>query len=91
MALGMDWRYFAIIGAAVILVTLLSDYIVVGTLTAVISFPISWGIINHTFWALLIAGVSTIIILKHIPNYVKIANGTEFKVSAVLFKKKGKE
>jgi glycerol-3-phosphate acyltransferase PlsY len=91
MALGMDWRYFAIIGAAVILVTLLSDYIVVGTLTAVISYPIAWGIINHSFWALLIAGVSTIIIVKHIPNYIKIAKGTEFKVSAVLFKKKGKE
>ena len=89
MALGMDWRYFAIIGAAVILVILISDYIVLGTLTAVISFPISWGIINHTFWALLIAGVSTIIILKHIPNYIKMAKGTEFKVSKVLFKKKG--
>lgn len=91
MALGMDWRYFAIIGAVVILVILLSDYIVLGTLTAVISFPIAWGIINHTFWALLIAGVSTIIILKHIPNYIKIAKGTEFKVSKVLFKKKSKE
>lgn len=91
MALGMDWRYFAIIGAVVILVTLLSDYIVVGTLTAVISFPISWGIIHHTYWALLIAGVSTIIILKHIPNYIKMAKGTEFKVSKVLFKKKSAE
>lgn len=88
MALGMDWRYFAVIGAAVILVILLSDYIVLGTLTAVISFPISWGIINQSFLALLIAAVSTIIIIKHIPNYIKIAKGTEFRVSAVLFKKK---
>ena len=89
MALGMDWRYFAIIGAVVIAVILISDYIVLGTLTAVISYPIAWGIINHSFWALLIAGVSTIIIVKHIPNYIKIAKGTEFKVSKVLFKKKG--
>ncbi|MBQ7354886.1 MAG: glycerol-3-phosphate acyltransferase [Clostridia bacterium] len=88
MALGVDWRYFAIIGAAVIAVILISDYIVLGTLTAVVTFPISYGILNRTLWALLIAAVSLIIILKHIPNFIRIAKGTERRVIAVLTKKK---
>lgn len=88
MALGMDWRYFAVIGAVVIAVILLSDYIVLGTVTATVSFPISWGIINKDLWALLIAALSAIILIKHIPNYIKIAKKQEFKVSKVLFKKR---
>lgn len=87
MALGMDWRYFAIIGAVVIAVILLSDYIVLGTVTAVVSFPVSWGLIRADWWALLIAALSAIILVKHIPNYIKIAKKQEFRVSKVLFKK----
>lgn len=89
MALGMDWRYFAIIAVFVIAVILISDYIVLGTVTAVTSFPISWWLIEKDPLVLLIASVSLIILIKHIPNYIKIAKKQEFKVSKVLFKKKG--
>ena len=89
MALGMDWRYFAIIAIFVFAAIIISDYIVLGTVTAVVSFPISWGIIERDWLALLIASVSLIILVKHIPNYIKIAKKQEFKVSKVLFKKKG--
>ena len=88
MALGMDWRYFAIIAVAVFVMIFLTDYIVSGTVTAVVSFPISWGLIEKDWLALLIASVSLIILVKHIPNYIKIAKKQEFKVSQVLFKKK---
>lgn len=88
MALGMDWRYFAVIAVAVFAMIFITDYIVSGTVTAVVSFPISWGLIEKDWMALLIASVSLIILVKHIPNYIKIAKKQEFKVSKVLFKKK---
>lgn len=89
MALGVDWRYFAIIGGAVIFITLFSDYIVLGTLTAVVSFPISYGIMRgELVQPLLISAVSLIIIVKHIPNFKRILKGEEFGVMAAFRKKK---
>ena len=89
MALGVDWRYFAIIGAAVILIILLSDYIVLGTLTAVISFPVSYGIVlGRLLPPLLVTAVSLIIIVKHIPNFKRIRRGEEQSVLAAFRKKK---
>ncbi len=89
MALGVDWRYFAIIGAAVILITLISDYIVLGTLTAVVSFPISYGIvIGRWVPPMLVSIVSLIILVKHIPNFKRILKGEEFGVIAAFKKKK---
>ena len=90
MALGMDWRYFLILGAVVVAVILITDYIVLGTVTAVVSYPIFWGVARQELAALIIAGVSLIILIKHIPNYVKIAKKQEFKVSKVLWKKNKK-
>lgn len=87
MALGMDWRYFLILGAIVVAVVLITDYIVMGTVTAVITFPVFWGVLRQDLAALVIAALSLIILIKHIPNYIKIAKKQEFRVSKVLFKK----
>lgn len=89
MALGVNWRYFAIIGAVVVLIILLSDYIVLGTLAAVVTFPIAWGIMEKNLLAaLLMAGVAAIILWKHIPNFKRILKGEEMRVMAALKKKK---
>ncbi len=83
MALGVDWRYFAVIGAVVIAVILISDYIVLGTVTAVVSFPIAYGLItSDLIGALLITPVTAIILIKHIPNFKRIIRGEEFRVRA---------
>lgn len=89
MMLGVDWRLFVIIGIGVIVITLLSDYIVLGTLTAVVSFPICYGIaVQKILPPLLILLVSLLIIWKHIPNFRRIRRGEEFGVRAVLKRKK---
>lgn len=89
MMLGVDWRLFVIIGIGVIAITLLSDYIVLGTLTAVVSFPICYGIaVQKILPPLLILLVSLLIIWKHIPNFRRIRRGEEFGVRAVLKRKK---
>lgn len=89
MAVVLDWRMGLVLCAVVVVAILASNYMVVGTMLTVISTPI-WALFYSGEWigAIIIAAVSVIIILKHIENFVNICRGTEFKVRAVVFKKK---
>ena len=62
---------------AVSLITLVTDYVVLGTMTTVISVPLysAWSGSGTT--ALLLLPLSAIIIYKHRDNLVRICRGTE--------------
>ena len=77
MVFALDWRFALVLCAAVLILTLLTDYIVVGTMTTVISFPIYCAVIGSTTVALLLCVLSGIIIFKHRANLVRICRGTE--------------
>ena len=77
MALALNWKFALVILAAVVVITLVTDYIVLGTMTTVVSFPL------YSVWtgsyraALLLSLLSAIIVYKHRMNLVRICRGTE--------------
>lgn len=78
MVLGLNWRFALCLIAAIIVVTLVTDYIVAGTLTAVTTTPIYFGIAEHSWVAPAIILIATAVILyKHRENFVRMYKGTE--------------
>ena len=77
MTLALNWRFALLLLLAVSLITLVTDYIVLGTMTTVISVPLysAWSGSGTT--ALLLLPLSAIIIYKHRDNLVRICRGTE--------------
>ena len=72
MTLALNWRFALLLLLAVSLITLVTDYVVLGTMTTVISVPLysAWSGSGTT--ALLLLPLSAIIIYKHRDNLVRI-------------------
>ncbi len=78
MTLALDWKLALIVIGLIILVTLITDYIVVGTALTVSSVPAYLGLTAHSLWPVLILGlVSLLILYLHRQNFVRILKGTE--------------
>ena len=77
MALALNWRAALVIFLAVVIITLVTDYVVIGTMTTVVSFPIYSALTGSHLTALLLSLVSLVIIYKHRMNLVRIRRGTE--------------
>ena len=78
MSLAINWRFALILLVVVVIVTLITDYIVVGTVTTIISFPTYMGFTSRSYVLPLILFIATaVIIYKHRDNFVRIWNGTE--------------
>jgi len=85
MTLALNWKLALIIMALVLLVTVVTDYIVVGTTMTILSVPVYLGIAEHSILLALILCVATVaIIYKHRMNYVRIYNGTEIGLRSVI-------
>lgn len=83
MTLALNWKFALIILAVVVVVTLITDYIVVGTVTTVVSVPVAMGFLRHSVLLVAILCVATAVILyKHRENYVRIWNRTEIGLSS---------
>lgn len=74
---ALNWRFALGLGVAIILLVLVTDYMVVGTMTTVISYPVYNLLIRHFWSALVLALVSLLIVYKHRENFKRILNGTE--------------
>lgn len=78
MALAIHWKCALILMLVVVVVTLITDYIVVGTMTTILSFPAYMGYQSHDYiLPLIILIASLVIIYKHRENLVRIYKGTE--------------
>lgn len=78
MVIAMQWKFALCLVVAIVLVTLITDYIVAGTVTTVISFPIYTAVYRGSWVAVALICIATFAILyKHRENYVRIWNGTE--------------
>ena len=78
MTLALNWKFALVVLGIVILVTVITDYIVVGTTTTVVLVPGYLGWVHHSFLLAGILLIGTLVILyKHRENYVRMANGTE--------------
>ena len=88
---GLHFPIAVVLAVIIIAVALITNYIVVGTFTTVIAFPVF--VYFHTGSlpsALVMTVASIVIIVKHRKNIVRIKDGTEGKVR-VLFGKGHRE
>jgi len=74
---ALDWKFFFVIVVLVIAITLITDYIALGTLTTVISFPVWTAFNGRTLPAVIVCIASVVIIYKHLINIRRMLNGTE--------------
>lgn len=84
MTLALNWKLALIIMVLVLVATLVTDYIVVGTTLTILSVPVYLGIAEHSLLLALILCIATVVIIyKHRMNYVRIYNGTEIGLRSV--------
>lgn len=78
MTLGLNWKLALVILLAVVVITFVTDYIVLGTLTTILSVPTYMGFSTHSpvLPAILLLG-TLVIIYKHRENFVRLYHGTE--------------
>ncbi len=87
MALALDWRFTLAVLAVVVLVTVIFDYIVIGTTITVVSLPIYLLIVAAGWIALLATCIATAtVVFVHRINYVRIWNGTEIGLRSTVKK-----
>ena len=78
MTLALNWKFALIVLVIVVAVTLISDYIVVGTVTTMLLVPAYLGFSTRNWMlVLLLCVASAVILFKHHENYVRIWRGTE--------------
>lgn len=80
MTLALNWKLALAVGIAIIAVTLITDYIVCGTLTTIVSVPLYIGLTHGWLMALILFIATGVILYKHRENYPRMLNGTEFSV-----------
>ena len=77
MTLALNWRFALVVLAAVVVITLVTDYIVLGTMTTVVSFPLYSAWTGSYYAALLLSLLSAVVVYKHRVNLIRIRRGTE--------------
>ena len=77
MTLALNWKFALLVMVIVALVTLISDYIVVGTVTSVILVPAYMAFTHGLYFSSILCIATAAILIKHRENYVRIYRGTE--------------
>ncbi|KGA98910.1 glycerol-3-phosphate acyltransferase [Alkalihalobacillus alcalophilus ATCC 27647 = CGMCC 1.3604] len=87
--LAIDWKLVLIGIITLVLITLISDYLVVGVIAMYAAFVITTIIFDFGTYSILIAILLTLLsVYKHLENYRRIANKTERTISSMIKKKK---
>lgn len=78
MTLALNWKLALAVMVMIVLLTLITDYIVVATTATVLIVPAYEAFIRRSWILLLILCIGTVVILfKHRMNYLRICKGTE--------------
>lgn len=85
MTIGLNWKLALVVLAVVVLVTVVTDYIVLGTTTTIVAVPVSLGIMQHSVALPLILLIATaVVVYKHRDNYPRIFKGTEIGLRSAI-------
>lgn len=88
LTLALDWRFFLAILLAVLLITLITDYIVLGTFTTIVSFPIYLLCIRSGVPVIAVVCLASLVIFcKHFVNLKRLAAGQEIGLRRAMSKK----
>lgn len=78
MVLGLNWKFALVLMVLIVLITVITDYIVLATVTTTVLTPIWMGLAQRSAAFAAILCIATVVILwKHRENFVRLANGTE--------------
>ena len=85
MILAVNWKFALIVLAAVIIITVVFDYLVIGTTITVVSLPVYLFFTSAGWIAVTAACAATaVIIFQHRKNYVRIWKGTEIGLRSTM-------
>ena len=84
MTLALNWKLALAVLVAVVIVTIITDYIVCGTLTTIISVPLYTGFTHSWIMALILMAATAVIAWKHRENYPRMLNGTELGLRSAI-------
>lgn len=88
MTLALNWKFALIVLAIVLIVTLITDYLVLGTVTTMFVVPVYMGFATRSVtFPLILCIASAVILFKHRENYTRILKGTEIGLRRTLAKK----
>ena len=77
MLVALNWKLAIALFLLLALATIITDYIVVGTVLVVIVAPVFYAVSGDAVTALILAAASVLMLWKHRMNYVRIYKGTE--------------
>lgn len=87
MTLALNWKFALVVMAIVVLVTVVTDYLVLGTFTTVLVVPAYFGIVTQSWVVALILLVGTAAVLyRHRENIPRLLNGTEIGLRSTMKK-----
>ena len=87
--LTFNWRVFLIVLACELIVAFVTNYICFVPITAAVAWPVIYGVISKDILGTIcFAIVGMVILLKHIENIKRIANGGEMHFSYLWNRKK---
>lgn len=85
MSVALNWKIALVVLALMVVVTVITDYIVAGTMTTVILVPVSIGFMTQSVLVPLILLIATAVITyKHHENFVRMYNGTEIGLKSAI-------
>ena len=88
-ALALDWRLFLILVAGVAVITFITDYMFIGTLSASVGYLVWCILTGRSGWDIAImAATVALIFWKHRKNFARLVKGKELGIRASFFKKK---
>ena len=77
LLVALNWKLAIALFVVLAIATVVTDYIVVGTVLVVLIAPIFYDVSGDVTTALILAAASLLMIWKHRINYVRIYKGTE--------------
>lgn len=88
LTVALNWKFALVVLALVVVITLVTDYLVAGTLTTIVIVPAYLGFSAHNAILPLVILVATAVIFyKHRENIPRMLNGTEIGLRSTLKKK----
>ena len=78
MALALDWKLGILAGLVILLATLITDYIVIGTFSTIVVVPVYLGVVFHSLiLAAIVCVASLVIFYKHWENIGRLMRREE--------------
>ena len=77
LTLMINWKFALAVAAGIILITLITDYIFLGTIAAAVAVPVYAALILGWTAVVILCVASVCIIARHKDNFIRLKNGTE--------------